>query len=120
VPIIGFGKIGARSAKRFTAMGTNVLIYDPYMYSETIRGMGCEPVRDLDPHRRCRSTSSTRGPTPPGQAIPDPAEFIAAPHVDGVTREAADRLGAAAVENILSVLDGKPIRDNVVNKEVLD
>jgi hypothetical protein len=24
------------------------------------------------------------------------------------------------VQNILSVLDGKPIRDNVVNKEVLD
>ena len=28
-------------------------------------------------------------------------------------------MGVAAVENILSVLDGKPIRDNVVNKEVL-
>ena len=25
-----------------------------------------------------------------------------------------------AIENILSVLDGKPIRDNVVNKDVLD
>ena len=38
----------------------------------------------------------------------------------GLTREAMDRIGVAAVENILSVLDGKPIRDNVVNKEVLD
>jgi D-3-phosphoglycerate dehydrogenase / 2-oxoglutarate reductase len=46
--------------------------------------------------------------------------FIAAPHVAGVTREAVDRMGIAAVENILSVLDGKPIRGNVVNKEVLD
>jgi D-3-phosphoglycerate dehydrogenase len=46
--------------------------------------------------------------------------FIAAPHVAGVTREAVDRMGVAAVENILSVLDGKPIRDNVVNQEVLD
>jgi D-3-phosphoglycerate dehydrogenase len=46
--------------------------------------------------------------------------FIAAPHVAGVTREAVDRMGVAAVENILSVLDGKPIRDNVVNKKVLD
>ena len=45
---------------------------------------------------------------------------IAAPHVAGLTREAVDRMGVAAVENILSVLDGKPIRDNVVNKEVLD
>jgi hypothetical protein len=29
-------------------------------------------------------------------------------------------MGVAAAENILSVLDGKPIRDNVVSKEVLD
>jgi len=48
VLIIGFGKIGTRSAKRFAAMETHVLIYDPYMYSETIRGMGYEPVQDLD------------------------------------------------------------------------
>jgi D-3-phosphoglycerate dehydrogenase / 2-oxoglutarate reductase len=46
--------------------------------------------------------------------------FIAAPHVAGVTREAVDRMAVVAVQNILSVLDGKPIRDNVVNKEVLD
>jgi D-3-phosphoglycerate dehydrogenase / 2-oxoglutarate reductase len=38
----------------------------------------------------------------------------------GVTHEAVDRMRVVAVENILSVLDGKPIRDNVVNKEVLD
>jgi len=37
VLIIGFGKIGTRSARRFAAMETNVLVYDPYMYSETIR-----------------------------------------------------------------------------------
>src|SRR5437763_2188415 len=48
VLIIGFGKIGSRSARRFAAMETNVLIYDPYIYSETIRGSGYEPVQDLD------------------------------------------------------------------------
>src|ERR1700740_2121754 len=48
VLIIGFGKIGTRSAKRFAAMETNVLVSDPYIYSETIRGMGYEPVQDLD------------------------------------------------------------------------
>src|SRR5437868_11215640 len=48
VLIIGFGKIGTRSARRFGAMETKVLIYDPYMYSETIRGMGYEPVQDRD------------------------------------------------------------------------
>src|SRR6267378_8093704 len=44
VLIVGFGKIGTRSARRFAAMEMNVLVYDPYMYSETIRGMGYEPV----------------------------------------------------------------------------
>ena len=29
-------------------------------------------------------------------------------------------LGAQAARNILSVLDGRPIRDNVINAEVLD
>src|SRR5205823_13134680 len=48
VLIIGFGKIGTRSARRFAAMETNVLVYDPYMYSETIRGNGYEPVDNLD------------------------------------------------------------------------
>jgi D-3-phosphoglycerate dehydrogenase / 2-oxoglutarate reductase len=46
--IIGFGKIGTRSAKRLAAMEMNVVVYDPYMYSETIRAMGSEPVGDLD------------------------------------------------------------------------
>ena len=59
-------------------------------------------------------------PTPPDNPLLTLPNFIAAPHVAGVTREAVDRMGVAAVENILSVLDGKPIRDNVVNKEVLD
>jgi len=59
-------------------------------------------------------------PTPPDNPLLTLPNFIAAPHVAGVTREAVDRMGVAAVQNILSVLDGKPIRDNVVNKEVLD
>jgi D-3-phosphoglycerate dehydrogenase len=59
-------------------------------------------------------------PTPQDNPLLILRNFIAAPHVAGVTREAVDRMGIAAVENILSVLDGKPIRDNVVNREVLD
>src|ERR1700751_4275704 len=58
-------------------------------------------------------------PTPQDNPLLTLPNFIAAPHVAGVTREAVDRMGVAAVENILSVLDGKPIRDNVINKEVL-
>ena len=38
----------------------------------------------------------------------------------GVTRESLDRMGLQTASNILSVLDGKPIRENVINKEVLD
>jgi D-3-phosphoglycerate dehydrogenase len=46
--------------------------------------------------------------------------YVAAVHVAGVTREAVDRLAIVAVQNIVTMLDGKPIRDNLVNREVLD
>jgi len=36
-----------------------------------------------------------------------------------VTRESLDRMSAQTARNILSALDGAPIRDNVINKEVL-
>jgi D-3-phosphoglycerate dehydrogenase len=177
VLIIGFGKIGTRSAKRFAAMETHVMVYDPYMYSETIRGMGYEPVADLDSAVaradfitiHCPKTPETVGlfnaarlarmkrtaflvntarggivdeqalydalkanriagaaldvfveePTPQDNPLLTLNNFIAAPHVAGVTREAVDRMAVVAVENILSVLDGKPNRDNVINREVL-
>jgi D-3-phosphoglycerate dehydrogenase len=176
--IVGFGKIGTRAAKRYSAMEMNVLVYDPYTYSHTIHGLGYEPVQDLDAAVaradfitiHCPKTPETVGlfdaarlahmkrtafivntarggiidekalydalkanriagaaldvfdqePTPQDNPLLSLPNFIAAPHVAGVTREAVDRMGVAAVENILSVLDGKPIRDNVVNQEVLD
>src|SRR5881392_765846 len=178
VLIIGFGKIGTRSAKRFAAMETNVLVYDPYMYSETIRGMGYEPVQDLDAAVaradfitiHCPKTPETTGlfnaarlakmkrtaflvntarggivdekalydalkdkriagaaldvfveePTPNDNPLLTLPNFIAAPHVAGVTREAVDRMAVVAVQNILSIFDGKPNRDNVVNRDVLN
>jgi D-3-phosphoglycerate dehydrogenase len=163
VLIIGFGKIGTRAAKRYAAMEMNVLVYDPYIYSETIRGMGYEPVQDLDATVEradfitihCPKTPETVGlfdaarlgrmkrtafivNTARGGIIDEKALYDAlkanriagasldvfdqepTPQVAGVTREAVDRMAIVAVQNILSVLDGKPIRDNVVNKEVLD
>ena len=45
---------------------------------------------------------------------------IFSPHMAGVTRESMDRMAAQAVRNGLSVLDGRPIRENVVNQDVLD
>jgi D-3-phosphoglycerate dehydrogenase / 2-oxoglutarate reductase len=177
VLVVGFGKIGARSAKRLAAMETNVLIYDPYTYSETIAGMGYEPVADLDEGVaradfitiHCPKTPETTGlfnaarlarmkksafivntarggiidekalydalsknqiagaaldvfdqePTPPDNPLLTLKNFICAPHMAGVTREAVDRMAVTTVHNLLSVLDGKPNRENVVNKEVL-
>src|ERR1700726_2723381 len=177
VLIVGFGKIGTRSAKRFAAMETNVLVYDPYIYSETIRGSGYEPVLDLDEGVaradfitiHCPKTPETTGlfnaarlakmkrtaflvntarggivdepalydalknnriagaaldvfveePTPNDNPLLTLPNFIAAPHVAGVTKEAVDRMAIVAVQNVLSVLDGKPTKDNVINKEVL-
>lgn len=45
---------------------------------------------------------------------------IMAPHVAGVTREALDRMSLQTAKNILSALDGKPIRENVINQDVLN
>jgi D-3-phosphoglycerate dehydrogenase / 2-oxoglutarate reductase len=58
-------------------------------------------------------------PTPNDNPLLKLPNFIAAPHVAGVTKEAVDRMAIVAVQNVLSVLDGKPTKDNVINKEVL-
>jgi D-3-phosphoglycerate dehydrogenase len=44
---------------------------------------------------------------------------IFSPHMAGVTQEASDRMAVTAIENILSVFDGRVNAANVVNKEVL-
>lgn len=48
VLVVGFGRIGSRTAKRCLAMEMNVLVYDPFVKSEAIKAAGCEPVTDLD------------------------------------------------------------------------
>ena len=48
VLIIGFGRIGTRTAKRCLAMEMKVLVYDPYKPAAEIKAAGCEPVADLD------------------------------------------------------------------------
>jgi D-3-phosphoglycerate dehydrogenase len=45
---------------------------------------------------------------------------IVSAHIAGNAREALDRKAVTVVRNLLSVLDGAPIRENVVNREVLD
>jgi D-3-phosphoglycerate dehydrogenase len=48
VLIVGFGRIGTRTAKRCLAMEMNVLVYDPFVDAAAVRAAGCEPVADLD------------------------------------------------------------------------
>jgi D-3-phosphoglycerate dehydrogenase len=175
--IIGFGRIGSRTAKRCQAMEMNVLVFDPYKPAADIKAAGCEPVADLDaalPHAdfvsiHCPKTPDTIGmfnadrlkrmkpkaflintarggivdeaalhaalssgklagagldvfeqePPPAGHALFALPNVIMAPHVAGVTVEAVDRMSEQTARNILSVLDGDPLRQNVINQDVL-
>jgi D-3-phosphoglycerate dehydrogenase / 2-oxoglutarate reductase len=175
--IIGFGRIGSRTAKRCLAMEMNVLVFDPYKPAADIKAAGCEPVADLDaalPRAdfvsiHCPKTPETIGmfnadrlkrmkptaflintarggivdeaalhaalssrklagagldvfeqePPPAGHALFALPNVIMAPHVAGVTVEAVDRMSEQTARNILSVLDGAPLRQNVINQDVL-
>src|SRR5690349_23883483 len=46
--VIGFGRIGSRTAKRCLALEMKVQVYDPYKPAAEIKAAGCEPVADLD------------------------------------------------------------------------
>lgn len=175
--IVGFGRIGTRTAKRCLAMDMQVLVYDPYKPADAIRAAGCEPVADLDaalPRAdfvsiHCPKTPETVGlfnaarlklmkptayliNTARGGLVDEKALYealvarklagagldvfaqeppsvdhpllgmpnvITAPHVAGVTREAVDRMSEQTARNLLSALDGAPIRENVINQDVL-
>jgi D-3-phosphoglycerate dehydrogenase / 2-oxoglutarate reductase len=175
--IIGFGRIGSRTAKRCLAMEMNVLVFDPFKPAADIKAAGCEPVADLDaalPRAdfvsiHCPKTPETIGmfnadrlkrmkptaflintarggivdeaalhaalssrklagagldvfeqePPPAGHALFALPNVIMAPHVAGVTVEAVDRMSEQTARNILSVLDGDPLRQNVINQDVL-
>jgi D-3-phosphoglycerate dehydrogenase len=177
VLIVGFGRIGTRTAKRCLAMEMKVLVYDPYKPASEINAAGCEAVPDLDaalPRAdfvtiHCPKTPETIGlfnaarfkqmkptaylintarggivdekalhdalvsgklagagldvfeiePPPVGQPLHGLPNVIMAPHVAGVTVEAVDRMSEQTALNILSVLDGEPIRQNVINHDVL-
>jgi D-3-phosphoglycerate dehydrogenase len=57
-------------------------------------------------------------PPPAGHSLFALPNVIMAPHVAGVTREAVDRMSEQTARNILSVLDGDPLRQNVINQDV--
>jgi len=175
--IVGFGRIGTRTAKRALAMEMNVLIYDPYVKPDTVRAAGCEPVELEAALPRadfvtihCPKTPETVGmlnaqrlalmkptailvstarggiivepalhaaltggklaaagldvfeqePTPKDNPLLHLPNFLSSPHMAGVTTEAVMRMAEVTAANMLSVLDGRPNRDNVINKEVLE
>ena len=57
-------------------------------------------------------------PPPVGHSLFELPNVIIAPHVAGVTREAVDRMSEQTARNLLSALDGEPIRQNVINQDV--
>ena len=178
VLIVGFGRIGTRSARRCLGFDMNVLIYDPYVPAEKITTAGCERVTDLDaalPRAdfvsiHCPKNTETVGmfdaarlarmrrgafivntarggiidepalhgaltsghlagagldvfdmePTPVDNALLRLDKVVMSPHMAGVTTESVAGMAVVTAENILSVLDGKPNRDNVINQDVLD
>jgi D-3-phosphoglycerate dehydrogenase len=174
--IVGFGRIGTRTAKRALAMDMRVLVYDPYVSTANIIAAGCEPVTELDAAlprvdvvtihcpkspetigmfnaarfarmkpsafivntarggiidefalKEALSTGKLAGAgidvfdkEPPAADNPIfglPNTIVSA-HMAGVTTESMDRMAIATVKNILSVLDGAPIKENAVNREV--
>ena len=61
----------------------------------------------------------TKEPPDPSNKLFGLENVIFSPHMAGVTKEASDRMAQTAIENILSVFDGRPNAAHVVNKEVL-
>ncbi len=57
-------------------------------------------------------------PTPADNPLLKLDNVISSPHMAGVTTEAVAAMAVATARNILSVLDGKPNKENTINPEV--
>ena len=176
VLVVGFGRIGSRTAPRCKALEMDVLVYDPYVDPAAIRAAGYEPVSSLDaalPRAdyvtlHCPKTPETIGllgaarlallkpgacvintarggivdeaallaaidsghlggagldvfdpePPDPGNPLLHRENVYASPHLAGVTTEAWAAIGVVTAQNMLSVLDGAPIKAHAVNPEI--
>ena len=59
-------------------------------------------------------------PTPVNNTLLQLDTVITSPHMAGVTTESVAGMAKVTAENILSVLDGTPNRNNAINPEVFD
>ncbi len=176
--IVGFGRIGTRTARRCAAFDMTVVIHDPYIIQDNIRSAGYQIADNLDAALptadivciHCPKTPQTIGmfgasrlglmkhgsliintarggiinehalydalvsgrlagagldvfeqePTPPDNPLLSLENVVSSPHMAGVTVEAIAAMAVATSENILSVLDGAPNRENTINPEVYD
>jgi D-3-phosphoglycerate dehydrogenase / 2-oxoglutarate reductase len=174
--IIGYGRIGSRTASRCCAMEMKTLVYDTSVAPVVIEKAGCVPAANLDEAVGqadficilCPKTPATtnlfdrariarmkptaflingaRGGMVDEVALYDALAaqkiagaafdvfdvepvsadhplltlpgFIGAPHVAGLTIEAAARMAETSVANVLSVLDGKPNLSLMLNREI--
>jgi len=174
--IVGFGRIGSRTARRCAAFDMKVQVFDPYMKADTITAAGYTPVTSLDAALpaadfvciHCPKNPETinmfdarrfglmkpgafivntaRGgiidekalyaaltsgriagagldvfeqePTPPDNPLLTLDTVISSPHMAGVTVEAIEAMAQVTSQNILSVLDGSPNKENAINPEV--
>ncbi len=175
--IIGFGRIGTRTAERCRAFGMDVLVADSFVTNDVITAAGCTPVedfhtvlpdmdyvslhlplsaesQDLFSNAEFESMKSSailintarggivdetalhealkngqiRGagldvfalePPRADDALFSLDNVIFSPHIAGVTKEAAHRMGMVCVQNVLDAIDGKLDPDMVINTEVL-
>ncbi len=175
--IIGFGRIGTRTAERCRAFGMDVLVADPHVADDSILAAGCTPVADFRAVLPDMDYVSLHLPlSPESQDLFDKGELesmkssailintarggivnetalhealkngqirgagldvfdlepprsddalfsldnvVFSPHIAGVTKEAALRMGIVCVQNVLDALDGKLDPDMVINTEVL-
>jgi len=172
VLIIGFGRIGSRTAMRCAGFEMRILVHDPFVSAERVTAAGATPAPDLDAALgeadfvtvHCPKNAQTVGlldarrlglmkasaylvntarggivdeaalyeslrsgklagagldvfatePTPTDNRLLTLDNVIAAPHMAGVTHESMDRMAVATVRNMVSVLDGTPISENIV------